>query len=119
MPNLLAQGLASAAQALGGPQATGGASGLAQGPMAGMLQTQAQGFLETLKKSVREVRVTVSWKDGSQDRSISASQEIVILPEMVGQAGATPATTNPQPTNPLLTNPQLTNPQLANPGTQR
>jgi hypothetical protein len=58
--------------------------------MAGMLQTQAQGFLETLKKSVREVRITVSWKDGSVDRSISASQEIVILPEMVGQAGATP-----------------------------
>jgi general secretion pathway protein I len=86
----LAQGLQGAAQMLGGGGQAGGMSALAQGPMAGMLQTQAQGFIETLKKSVREVRVTVSWKDGSQERSISASQEIVILPEMVGQAGATP-----------------------------
>jgi hypothetical protein len=51
-----------------------------------MLQGQATNFLETLKKSVRELRVTVSWKDGSQERSISASQHIVILPDMVGKA---------------------------------
>jgi general secretion pathway protein I len=93
----LAQGLAGAAQILGGGQQGGGLGALAQGPMAGMLQTQAQGFVETLKKSVREVRITVSWKDGSQERSISASQEIVILPEMVGQAGATPAVRGPTP----------------------
>ena len=55
--------------------------------MAGMLQGQATGFLETIKKSVREVRVTVSWKDGKDERSVSASQEIVILPESVGKAG--------------------------------
>jgi len=55
--------------------------------MAGMLQGQAQGFIETLKKSVREVRVTVSWKDGKDERSVSASQEMVILPESVGKAG--------------------------------
>jgi len=79
-------------------QATGGAPGgvgslTAPGsPIAGLLQGQATTFLETLKKSVREVRVTVSWKDGSQERNISASQHIVILPEMVGKAGQTPAT---------------------------
>jgi len=88
----LAQGLAGAAQMLGGGQG-GGLSALAGAgsPFAGMLQGQAQGFLETLKKSVREVRVTVSWKDGSQERSISASQHLVILPEMIGRAGQTPA----------------------------
>jgi general secretion pathway protein I len=65
-------------------------------PVAGLLQGQATTFLETLKKSVREVRVTVSWKDGSQERNISASQHIVILPEMVGQAGQTPAQPKPR-----------------------
>jgi len=85
--NSLTQGIASAAQMLGGAQ--GGAASLSApgSPVAGMLQAQAQGFLETLKKSVREVRVTVAWKDGTQERSISASQHLVILPEMVGKAG--------------------------------
>jgi general secretion pathway protein I len=90
----LAQGLASAAQALGSAQGTG-ANALAQSPLGGVLQGQAQTFLETLKKSVREVRITVSWQDGSQERSISASQQMVILPEMVGKAGQVPVQAAP------------------------
>lgn len=74
----------------GGPQAqsalAGGLGGA--GPLAGLISGQAKAFIETLKKSVREVRLTVSWKDGNQERSISASQQIVILPESVGKAGA-------------------------------
>ena len=31
-----------------------------------------------------------SWVDGKQERSISASQQVVILPEMVGKAGQLP-----------------------------
>ncbi len=86
--NALTQGLAGAAAALGVPGGMpGGATALAAGPFAGVLQGQAQGFLETLKRSVRELRVTVSWKDGKDERSVSASQEIVILPESVGRAG--------------------------------
>ena len=89
--NPLTQGLAAAAGALGSPTpgmpGMPGAAALAGGPFAGLLQGQAQGFIETLKKSVREVRVTVSWKDGKEERSISASQEMVILPETVGKAG--------------------------------
>ena len=83
----LAQGLAAAATALGTSQNAAGPAGaaaLAGGPFAGLLQTQAQGFLETLKRSVRELRVTVSWQDGKDERSVSASQQIVILPESVG-----------------------------------
>ena len=67
----------------------GGAAAILSGPLAGILQGQAKTFIETLKKSVREVRLTVSWKDGKQERGISASQEIVILPESVGRAGQT------------------------------
>lgn len=84
----LSQGLAAAAAAIGGTASTGGAPGrttAAGGPFAGLLQTQAQGFLETLKKSVRELRVTVTWQDGKEERSVSASQEIVMLPEAVGK----------------------------------
>jgi general secretion pathway protein I len=96
--NPLTQGIAAAAGALGGSApGMSGAAALAGGPFAGFLQGQAQGFIETLKKSVREVRVTVSWKDGKEERSISASQEMVILPESVGKAGEVQAQPPQQP----------------------
>ncbi len=90
-------GIAGAATALatqlggggaGGPLG-GGAAAMMNGPLGGILQGQAKTFIETLKKSVREVRLTVSWQDGKQARSITASQQIVILPESVGKAGQT------------------------------
>jgi general secretion pathway protein I len=92
-------GIAGAATALAGQLSGGGAGGIAgalqgggaaammSGPLAGILQGQAKTFIETLKKSVREVRLTVSWQDGKQARSITASQQMVILPESVGKAG--------------------------------
>ena len=80
----------------GGAPGAGGAGGLAgAGPFAGIIQGQAKAFIETLKKSVREVRITVSWMDGKQERSISASQQIVILPEMVNTAGQSQAVVQP------------------------
>jgi general secretion pathway protein I len=85
---------------LGGPglpqygAAQGGAlASMLAGPIGGVLQTQATTFIETLKKSVREIRLTVSWPDGKERRTVSASQIVVILPEAVGQ---TPAVTPPQ-----------------------
>jgi len=99
----LAQGIAAAAGMLG---QSGGAAAMAGGPIAGVLQGQAQSFIETIKKSVREVRVTVSWQDGKDERSITATQEIVILPESVGKAGQVqaaapqPVATQPVPTQP-------------------
>jgi general secretion pathway protein I len=98
----LAQQLGGAQQALKGMQ--GGAGALMGGPLAGVLQGQAKTFIEQLKKSVREVRLTVSWKDGSLQRKVSASQMIVILPEMVGKAGQLPqqgTALQPQTTQPL------------------
>jgi general secretion pathway protein I len=95
----LTQGLAAAASGMMGTypgSPAGGAGALAGGPFAGLLQGQAQGFLETLKRSVRELRVTVSWTDGKEERSISASQEIVILPESVGKAGQVQVQPQPQ-----------------------
>jgi general secretion pathway protein I len=108
--------LAGAAQTLAGslmgtPGATqglqgGGGAGMLAGPMGGMFMTEAKTFIETLKKSVRELRLTVSWQDGKERRDVSASQIVVILPESVGQTpGAPPppgvaaATTPVQPGN--------------------
>jgi len=83
--------LASAASALAGsllggsgsaPVPSGGAAAaLLSGPIGGILQGQATTFIETLKKSVREIRLTVSWSDGKDRRSVSASQIVVILPQ--------------------------------------
>jgi len=51
-------------------------------------------------------RLTVTWPDGNDRRSVSASQVVVILPETVGQTPNVPPQQNPQ----SLQNPQ--NPQL-------
>jgi general secretion pathway protein I len=93
----LAQSLSAGGQ--GGPttQQPGAGSPL-QGPMGGMLSGQMTTFIETLKKSVREVRLSVSWQDGKERKQVEASQIIVILPETVGTDGNAPAqatSTNP------------------------
>ena len=74
---------------LGGALGAAGAGGAAAmgGPLGGIISGQAKTFIETLKKSVREVRLTVTWKDGGNERQLSASQQIVILPESVGRTG--------------------------------
>jgi general secretion pathway protein I len=92
----LAASLGGAQGALQGLQG-GGAAAMLGGPLGGMLQGQATTFIETLKKSVREVRLSVSWQDGKERKSVAASQIIVILPETVGREGQTPA---PQPIAP-------------------
>jgi len=88
-------------QAQSGPQpAPGvtGASSLMSGPLSGVMQNQAKAFVETLKKSVREIRLTVSWPNGKERRSVSASQIIVILPESVGQTQPPPTPQTQQQT---------------------
>jgi general secretion pathway protein I len=106
--------VAGAAQALAGtltgaPGATqglqgGGGAAMLAGPMGGMFMNEAKTFIETLKKSVREIRLTVSWQDGKERRDVTASQIVVILPESVGKTpgappppGATAAPGTPAP----------------------
>jgi general secretion pathway protein I len=90
----LSQSLTGGGQPAGGPQAGGAGSPLA-GPMGGMISGQMTTFIETLKKSVREIRLSVSWQDGKERKKVEASQLIVILPESVGTAGETPAAIQP------------------------
>jgi general secretion pathway protein I len=71
--------------ALLGSQAVPGSeeSATVQSPIAGLaaglLQTQVTAFGETLKKSLREMRLTVSWVDGKVPREVSVTTFLVVL----------------------------------------
>lgn len=59
----------------------GGAAGLlgALGPMAGMAQAQFTQMVDQLQKSVREVHLTVTWKEGKLTESIDLVTHVVSL----------------------------------------
>ena len=62
-------------QGQGGPETVvPGAAALAQG-----LQAQITRLGEQIKKGVREVRLTVSWKDGKRDESFTIVTHMVVL----------------------------------------
>lgn len=80
-----AEDATDAMSALLGSQEVPGSDGSAttQSPIAGLaagvLQTQVTAFGETLKKSLREMQLTVSWTDGKVPREISVSTYLVVL----------------------------------------
>lgn len=94
-------GMGGAAGAAAGAAGAGGgttdpAGMLAMlGPMAGMAQTQVTQMLQQVSQTVREVHLTVSWKDGTQVESIDVVTHVVSLGpgsdrngNTTGQAGA-------------------------------
>ncbi len=76
-----ASALAAAGGAMGGPGAGGAGSGLlaALGPMAGVAGQQFNQMVDTIQKSVREVHLTVSWKEGKLTESIDLVTHVVSL----------------------------------------
>jgi general secretion pathway protein I len=64
----------------GGGGAAGGALS-ALGPMAGLVDAQVKQFSETIKNSVRELKLTVSWKAGSTEESFDVVEHIVVMPD--------------------------------------
>ncbi|MEN9798743.1 MAG: hypothetical protein RL653_2439 [Pseudomonadota bacterium] len=62
----------------GGP-AAGGAAAMAAGPLAGMVGQQMQQMLDQVGKSVREVHLTVSWKDGKNVENVDVVTHVVSL----------------------------------------
>ncbi len=77
----LAGGGAAAGQ--GGGQGGGAAAALANSPMAaaakGMIEQQLTALGEEMKKGVRQVRLTTSWKDGKAEESFSVVTYMVVL----------------------------------------
>jgi general secretion pathway protein I len=57
----------------GGPQQTGAAA------LSGVFQAQLTRFGETVKKGVREVRLTVTWPDGKREGSFTVVTHLVVL----------------------------------------
>ncbi len=69
----------AAGAAAGAAGAAGGAGGAMAmlGPMAGMAQAQFTQMLSQISKTVREVHLTVSWKDGKRTESIDLVTHVV------------------------------------------
>jgi general secretion pathway protein I len=51
----------------------------AVGALTKMIQTQLTAFGETLKQSFREMRLTVSWRDGKTPRAFTVTTHLVVL----------------------------------------
>lgn len=82
----------SGASAPPGASGQGGLMG-ALGPMAGLAQQQFTQMVEQLQKSVREVHLTVSWKEGRLTESIDLVTHVVSLgpgSDRSGGAGSAP-----------------------------
>jgi general secretion pathway protein I len=69
-----AQGGSDSAPAPGGAAAAGLA---AMGPLAGMATTQMTQLVESISSTVREVHLTISWKEGTQVESIDLVTHVV------------------------------------------
>jgi general secretion pathway protein I len=105
LPGDLASKIPGGASALtsalgqGGPT-TSGMGGL----LGGMMQTQMQGMLDMLGRTVREVRLTVFWKSGKLIDKFTVVTHVVSLGQGTDQVnsaatatGQTPATPTPAP----------------------
>ncbi len=104
---------AAAAAAQGGAAGAGGLMG-ALGPMAGMAQQQFTQMVDQLQKSVREVHLTVTWKEGKITESIDVVTHVVSLgPGSDRNGGAAAASGNPNAANGGLVRPDGTPPHGA------
>jgi len=98
------------------PPGATSASGLsALGPFAGLAQTQMSQLLQQIQRGVREIHLTVSWKDGKRIESIDLVNDVFSLRQGSDRNGTpgTPLSTSAStavpgaPGVPLLPNGQL------------
>lgn len=75
---------------------------LVSGPFGAMASTMIQQLMETLKSSVREVKLTITWKNGRREESFDLVEHVVILPDAQKKAveNATPVGTPGAPAMP-------------------
>lgn len=58
------------------------------GPLAGQADMLLQQMTDTIDKSVRELRITVSWKSGARTESFDLVEHIIIMPNAAQAAAA-------------------------------
>ncbi|HEY8211778.1 MAG TPA: prepilin-type N-terminal cleavage/methylation domain-containing protein [Myxococcaceae bacterium] len=78
----------------GGPAGAGGAGALA-GMAGGLAQAQMTQFLDQIAKTVREVHLTVTWRDGTIVESVDLVTHVVSLGPGSDRNGAPGPATNP------------------------
>lgn len=91
--------------AAAGAEGAGGAASLIGGAMAGMAQQQLTQFLDQITQTVREVHLTVTWRDGTQVETLDVVTHVISLgkgTDRNGPAGAGTGSATPggQPTPP-------------------
>ncbi len=87
------------------PGATAGLAGSqALGPMAALAQTQMTQLLDQIQKGVREMHLTVSWKEGKRTESIDLVTDVVSLRQGSDRNGTPGArrSRRPPPASPAL-----------------
>jgi len=77
-PSGLGIGTSSVANALPGA-GTSGSGTSALGPMAGLMQGQFNQMVDQLTKAVREVQLTVSWREGKQLETLDLVTHVVSM----------------------------------------
>ena len=78
-PSALAGAAGAAGAAPGGPAQGPTSTNPLAGVMTGMLQQQLTALGETLKKSFRELRFTVAWRDGKATHEFTVTTHLLVL----------------------------------------
>jgi len=103
-------GLSAISALFGGAGGAPGGAGALAGAAGGMAQAQMTQFLDQIAKAVREVHLTVTWRDGKQVETLDLVTHVVSLgtgsdrngaanPALAGQPGVNPGV-NPGGTPP-------------------
>lgn len=104
------------------PTTSGPTAGLSPiaGAMAGMAQTQLSQLTQQIAQVVREVDLTISWKDGKNVETVDVATHVVSMGtggDRNGTAAAAPGNLPQQPGAPGTRPPGPTNPAPTTPGT--
>lgn len=111
--------MGTSALGLGGEEDSGGPQNatpnpLLGGPMAGLVDGQLRQMIETIKDTVREIKLTIYWKAGGGEESFELVEHMVLLPN-----AAAAATQQSQPLSPTGVPPQAAPGMNLPPGVQR
>ncbi|MHB1844071.1 MAG: type IV pilus modification PilV family protein [Deltaproteobacteria bacterium] len=79
---------------------TTGLGGILGQAATGLIQTQVQGLVQQIQQGVREVRLTILWKDGKLDDSFTVTTHLVVLQPTGPGTSAVGAAPPGQSTNP-------------------
>jgi len=81
---------------------TTGLGGILGGAANGLIQSQVEGLVQQIQKGVREVRLTINWKDGTRTDGFTVTTHMVVLnPTGAGITNANPTDPNNTAANAL------------------